>query len=148
MVGIHYSQLYSILLLLLGDTGLYNVSEIQREKEKARELLQQSAIALDLPLPSVASEYYTAEEMVQFRKRKKRKRKEKFKVDDLVSLDSEGVSRDHGSRKRDTVIGNDESMEVDIKPGQWCVIIMLFFKILVMIGNTVTILWLFHFLLP
>ena len=50
------------------------------------------------------------------------------------------MSRDHGSRKRDTVIDNDESMEVDIKPGQWCVIIMLFFLILVMIGNTVTIL--------
>ena len=94
------------------------MSDLQREKERAREVLEQKAIALDLPQLSVASEYYTEEEMVKFRKRKKRKRKEKFKVEDLVSLDNEGGGgdgRDHGSRQRDAI--SDEPMETDIKPG-------------------------------
>ncbi|XP_019850472.1 PREDICTED: U4/U6.U5 tri-snRNP-associated protein 1-like [Amphimedon queenslandica] len=101
----------------LGDTGQYDVGDLQREKERAREVLEQKAIALDLPQLSVASEYYTEEEMVKFRKRKKRKRKEKFKVEDLVSLDNEGGGgdgRDHGSRQRDAI--SDEPMETNIKP--------------------------------
>ena len=105
-------------ILSAGDTGQYDVSDLQREKERAREVLEQKAVALDLPQLSVASEYYTEEEMVKFRKRKKRKRKEKFKVEDLVSLDTEGGGadgRDHGSRQREAV--NDEPMDTDIKPG-------------------------------
>lgn len=107
-----------LLLLLLGDAGDYKVSDLQKEKERSRQLLEQKAITLDIPELSLASEYYTSEEMVQFRKRKKRKKKEKFKVEDLVSLDSQESGRDHGSRHRENE-PMDESvpMETDIKPG-------------------------------
>ena len=60
----------------------------------------------------VASEYYTAEEMVQFKRPKKRRKirkKEKVKADDLLSLESQerssgGASKDHGSRRLATCI--------------------------------------------
>ena len=56
----------------------------------------------------MASEYYTAEEMVQFKRPKKKRKirkKEKLKADDLLPLDSqestsaEAASKDHGSRR-------------------------------------------------
>ena len=64
-------------------------------------------ISLELAPAQVASEYYTAEEMVQFKRPKKRRKirkKEKVKADDLLSLESQepssgGASKDHGSRR-------------------------------------------------
>lgn len=61
-------------------------------------------ISLELAPAQVASEYYTAEEMVQFKRPKKKRKirkKEKVKADDLLSLDpsSGGASKDHGSRR-------------------------------------------------
>ena len=78
-----------------------------------------------MPQGVIASEYYTRDEMVQFKKRKRRKKKEKFKVEDLLPLVNDEESKDHGSRGKPisetenepSEIGN-ESMEVDIKPGQ------------------------------
>lgn len=95
------------------------MGELQKEKEKAREILKQRAITLDLPQLSLASEYYTTEEMVQFRKRKRRKKKDKFKVEDLVTLDSkEDRGPDHGSRQKEPTDSSLEvAMETDIKPG-------------------------------
>ena len=48
----------------------------------------------------VATEYFTSEEMVQFKKVKKRKlrKKGRVKADDLVPLGNEDTSKDHGSR--------------------------------------------------
>lgn len=102
-----------------GDGGSYNVGEIQREKENSRQTLQQKAVTLDLPQLNIASEYYTSEEMVQFRKRKKVKKKEKFKIDDLVALNDE--SKDHGSRKKEPEVSmEEEPMETNaIKPGNY-----------------------------
>ena len=51
----------------------------------------------------IASEYYSTEEMVAFKKPKKRKKlrkKEKVKADDLMPLDAGDEKRDHGSRIR------------------------------------------------
>lgn len=51
----------------------------------------------------MASEYYTSEEMVQFkkvRKKKKLRKVEKVKADDLLPLGPEDTSRDHGARDR------------------------------------------------
>jgi U4/U6.U5 tri-snRNP-associated protein 1 len=64
-------------------------------------------VSLELAPARVASEYYTAEEMVQFKRPKKRRKirkKEKVKADDLLSLESQahssgGASKDHGSRR-------------------------------------------------
>lgn len=76
-------------------------------------------MTLDLVPLSIASEYYTADEMVQFRKRKKRKVKEKFKVDDLVPLGNENGERDHGSRQKPSLDEpGEEPMEIDVKPGK------------------------------
>ncbi len=47
----------------------------------------------------IASEYYTSEEMVQFKRpKKKRKVRKKFKTDDLVPLGDER-NKDHSSRR-------------------------------------------------
>ena len=51
----------------------------------------------------LASEYYSTEEMVAFKKPKKKKKlrkKEKVKADDLLPLDSTDNKKDHGSRRR------------------------------------------------
>ena len=59
-------------------------------------------ISLEVAPARIASEYYTNEEMVQFKKPKKRKlrKKEKFKVDDLLPLSNDRKdSKDHGSRR-------------------------------------------------
>ena len=97
---------------------MYNVSQLQKEKELARHTLEQKAVTLELPQLNIASEYYTNEEMVQFRKRRKIKKKDKFKVEDLVALDDAG--KDHGSRKKEQ---QEEPMETDdIKPGKYSII--------------------------
>lgn len=63
-------------------------------------------MSLELAPAQVASEYYTAEEMVQFKRPKKKRKirkKEKVKADDLLPLESlepsSGASKDHGSRR-------------------------------------------------
>ncbi len=51
----------------------------------------------------VASEYFSTEEMVAFKKPKRRKKlrkKEKVKADDLLPLNSSEDKKDHGSRRR------------------------------------------------
>ena len=50
----------------------------------------------------VASEYFTSEEMVQFKKPKKKRKlrkKEKLKADDLLPLEAIVPSKDHTSRR-------------------------------------------------
>ncbi len=61
-------------------------------------------VSLETGPSQVASEYYTSEEMVQFRKTKKKRKlrkKEKVKADDLLPLGNETAPgmRDHGSRR-------------------------------------------------
>ena len=57
-------------------------------------------ITLEVAPSRLASEYYTREEMVQFKKsgKKKRVRKKKFRADDLLPLPESVASKDHGSR--------------------------------------------------
>ncbi len=109
-----------VLLLLLGQEGTFDAGKLEREREESRRILEQRAIKLELPKPVIASEYYTNEEMVQFKKRKKRKRKEKFKPDELLPLVNEEESKDHGSRKRvvpQESVSEVTEMEVDVSPG-------------------------------
>ena len=109
-----------LYVLLSGQKGTFDAGKLEKEREESRRILEQRAIKLDLPKPVIASEYYTNEEMVQFKKRKKRKRKEKFKPDELLPLVNEEESKDHGSRKRivpEESVSEVTEMEVDVKPG-------------------------------
>ena len=74
-------------------------------------------MSLEYAPAQVASEYYTAEEMVQFKRPKKKRKirkKEKVKADDLLSLESlepsGGTHKDHGSRRFDIVTVIDLSL--------------------------------------
>lgn len=61
--------------------------------------LPASQISLEVAPSQPAMEYYTEEEMVQFRKpRKKKKVRKRLKADDLIPLADERTSRDHASR--------------------------------------------------
>ena len=117
-------------MLTVGDKGTFDVGQLEKEREESKKILEQRAIKLEMPKPVIASEYYTSEEMVQFKKRKRRKKKDKFKSDNLLPLGNEEDTRDHGSRRRQHVTENEndalenknesvdkESMEVDVKPG-------------------------------
>ncbi|XP_070576696.1 U4/U6.U5 tri-snRNP-associated protein 1-like isoform X2 [Ptychodera flava] len=75
--------------------------EHDREMEKIRQELKQNAFqTLDIAAPSLATEYYTHEEMTAFKKPKKRRRKiRKLKAEDLVP-EVDSTSEDHGSRSR------------------------------------------------
>lgn len=60
-------------------------------------------VTLETGPTHLASEYFTSEEMVSFKKPKKRKKvrkKEKVKADDLLPLGDDDLSKDHGSRSR------------------------------------------------
>ncbi|XP_053211924.1 U4/U6.U5 tri-snRNP-associated protein 1-like [Panonychus citri] len=95
-------------------------SSMDREKEAEliREKLRQQAgvISLDTPSFKVASEYYTEEELVKFKKPKKiraklKKGKRKNISESIISYDS---SDDHGSRKnRTTATETAAPMEID-----------------------------------
>ncbi len=80
-----------------------------------------------MPKSVVASEYYTSDEMVQFKKRKRRKKKDKFQPDNLVPLGNEEETKDHGSRRRRVLenetsenkseLVEEEQMDVDVQSG-------------------------------
>ena len=91
---------------------MYDVGKLEKEKEESKRLLHQKAIGLDLPPAVIASEYYTTDEMTQFKKRKKKKRKERFKIDDILPLGNDDEGKDHGSRQKDDMETGNQSMEV------------------------------------
>ncbi|XP_016377002.1 U4/U6.U5 tri-snRNP-associated protein 1-like [Sinocyclocheilus rhinocerous] len=77
--------------------------ERERELQAIRENLRNQAQSLDMPVLTLASEYYTPQEMVGFKKtkckvKKIRKKEKILKVDDL--LVDEMRSSDFGSRSR------------------------------------------------
>ncbi|OQR67454.1 hypothetical protein BIW11_13517 [Tropilaelaps mercedesae] len=87
--------------------GVNKEERRQQELEAIRNKLQQKQKeSLVLPLPELARDYMTADEMASFKKPKKKVRKirkrEMLKADDLLPLDDEpaGGSGDHGSRRQ------------------------------------------------
>ena len=73
------------------ETGGEYSEEANREKELARirhKLKLQNTVSLTGPAPSVASDYYTEQEMVSFKKPKKTKKvkKKMLKADDLLAM--------------------------------------------------------------
>lgn len=84
-------------------TGGYVEGERERELQAIRETLHNQAQSLQMPALMIASEYYTPEEMVGFKKTKRRvkkiRKKEKLSLPDELRLD-DTRSSDFGSRAR------------------------------------------------
>ncbi len=108
---------------VLGESGEVDTAE-ERERALIKERLRAKGLTLESTPSTVASEYYTAEEMVQFRKpRKKKKIRKRLKADDLLAMGDDSLkdrgSRDHGSRHSQREEGggkerggDEEAMEV------------------------------------
>ncbi|GAA6235001.1 U4/U6.U5 tri-snRNP-associated protein 1 [Lates japonicus] len=84
-------------------TGGFADGERERELQAMREALRNQAQSLEMPALAIASEYYTPQEMVGFKKTKRRvkkiRKKEKQTVAD-ESLLNDTRSSDFGSRTR------------------------------------------------
>nr|XP_042895222.1 U4/U6.U5 tri-snRNP-associated protein 1 isoform X2 [Parasteatoda tepidariorum] len=81
-----------------------NSSFVSKEQELElirMKLKQQNEMSLEMPDMKIANEYYTPEDMVQFRKPKKKKkiRRNILKADDLLGNTMEEAERDFGSRR-------------------------------------------------
>lgn len=83
--------------------GGFADGERERELQAMKESLRNQAQSLEMPALTIASEYYTPQEMVGFKKTKRRvkkiRKKEKQSVADDLSLD-DTRSSDFGSRTR------------------------------------------------
>ncbi|KAK3524318.1 hypothetical protein QTP70_027872 [Hemibagrus guttatus] len=83
--------------------GGYASGDRERELQAIKDTLRNQAQSLDMPVLTVASEYYTPQEMVGFKKTKRRvkkirKREKPINAEDLLADDSR--STDFGSRSR------------------------------------------------
>lgn len=85
------------------NAGGFADGERERELQAMREALRNQAQSLDMPALTIASEYYTPQEMVSFKKTKRRvkkiRKKEKVTAADELMLD-DTRSSDFGSRSR------------------------------------------------
>uniref|UniRef100_A0A6I8SAK9 SART1, U4/U6.U5 tri-snRNP-associated protein 1 n=1 Tax=Xenopus tropicalis TaxID=8364 RepID=A0A6I8SAK9_XENTR len=77
----------------------------EKELQNIRESLHSQAHTLELPQSKLASEYYTPEEMVSFKKTKRRvkkirKREKVVRADDLLNINHDTRETDFGSRSR------------------------------------------------
>uniref|UniRef100_A0AAZ1Y3H6 Spliceosome associated factor 1, recruiter of U4/U6.U5 tri-snRNP n=1 Tax=Oreochromis aureus TaxID=47969 RepID=A0AAZ1Y3H6_OREAU len=85
------------------NTGGFADGERERELQAMKEMLRNQAQSLEMPALSIASEYYTPQEMVGFKKTKRRvkkiRKKEKTSTADDLHLD-DTRSSDFGSRTR------------------------------------------------
>lgn len=85
------------------NTGGFADGERERELQAMREALRNQAQSLEMPALTIASEYYTPQEMVGFKKTKRRvkkiRKKEKQTAADELLLD-DTRSSDFGSRTR------------------------------------------------
>ncbi|XP_030596074.1 U4/U6.U5 tri-snRNP-associated protein 1 [Archocentrus centrarchus] len=85
------------------NTGGFADGERERELQAMKEMLRNQAQSLEMPALTIASEYYTPQEMVSFKKTKRRvkkiRKKEKTLVADELVLD-DTRSSDFGSRAR------------------------------------------------
>lgn len=85
------------------NTGGFADGERERELQAMKEMLRNQAQSLEMPALTIASEYYTPQEMVSFKKTKRRvkkiRKKEKTSFADELVLD-DTRSSDFGSRAR------------------------------------------------
>jgi U4/U6.U5 tri-snRNP-associated protein 1 len=69
----------------LGELGDVDTSK-EREAQIVKMRLQSQALTLEQAPAKIASEYFTKDEMVQFRKPKRKKKVRKLKADDLLGI--------------------------------------------------------------
>nr|XP_046274621.1 U4/U6.U5 tri-snRNP-associated protein 1 [Scatophagus argus] len=102
------------------NVGGFADGERERELQAMREALHAQAQSLEMPALTIASEYYTPQEMVSFKKTKRRvkkiRKKEKQTVADelMMTLADDTRSSDFGSRTRGRgrKEGNEDGEEV------------------------------------
>ncbi|KAM3918325.1 U4/U6.U5 tri-snRNP-associated protein 1 isoform 2-T3 [Leptodactylus fuscus] len=96
----------------------------EKELQNIRQTLHNQAQSLELPAMRIASEYYTSEEMVSFKKTKRRvkkiRKKEKSALDDnLLLMKPDTRANDFGSRTRGRgrkhIDSDDEGQDVELK---------------------------------
>lgn len=95
----------------------------EKELQNIRETLHNQAQSLDLPAMKIASEYFTPDEMVSFKKTKRRvkkiRKKDKSLTDELMLMKPDTRKNDFGSRVRGRgrkrVGSDDEEHEVTLK---------------------------------
>lgn len=89
--------------------------EVKPTEQELREKMKQSLVTLGDDSNKIASDYYTSEEMAQFKKKKHRKvRGKALKVDDLMDIAEN--SADHGSRMNRNVKAENDANSAT-KPG-------------------------------
>ncbi|XP_063294659.1 U4/U6.U5 tri-snRNP-associated protein 1 [Pelobates fuscus] len=95
----------------------------EKELQNIRESLHKQAQTLELPGMKIASEYFSPEEMVSFKKTKRkvkkiRKKEKSVRVEDLLVMGSSTRENDYGSRVRGRgrrrVEQSDEEPEVEL----------------------------------
>ncbi|XP_068445420.1 U4/U6.U5 tri-snRNP-associated protein 1 [Clinocottus analis] len=106
------------------NTGGFADGEREREIQAMREALRNQAQSLDMPALSIASEYYTSQEMVGFKKTKPRVRKirkkekpmvaDDLRIDDTRSTDFGSRTRGRGRKKLEEVV--EEVTEETVTP--------------------------------
>ena len=103
---------------VIGNQGFFSEDQ-QKEMQKAkiREKLmakKASVVSLETPELKVASDYYTEEEVVKFKKPKKKKKvkRKMLKADDLLPLDDSGVKSEPNDNKGSLPMDLDD----DVKP--------------------------------
>ncbi|XP_037621325.1 U4/U6.U5 tri-snRNP-associated protein 1 [Sebastes umbrosus] len=97
------------------NTGGFADGEREREIQAMREALHNQAQTLDMPALTIASEYYSPQEMVGFKKTKRRVRKirkkekqtaaDELRIDDTRSTDFGSRTRGRGRKKLDEESG-------------------------------------------
>eukprot|EP00112_Aurelia_sp_Birch-Aquarium-sp1_P016841 Seg385.12 transcript_id=Seg385.12/GoldUCD/mRNA.D3Y31 product="U4/U6.U5 tri-snRNP-associated protein 1" protein_id=Seg385.12/GoldUCD/D3Y31 len=88
------------------------------ELERIRKNLQAQQVTLAVSAPQIAKDYYTQEEMVQFKKpRKKRKvrKREVVKADDLLPLADERRQELSSRKKLKSILKNKQNTEEDME---------------------------------
>ena len=102
----------------LGFSAANRANELEMIRMKLKQ--EEGRISLEGPKPQLATEYYTEEEMVKFKKPKKKIKKvlrKKDKTDDPTDLITDiSSSADHGSRKKRNREQIDEQVKVKEEP--------------------------------
>lgn len=104
-------------------TGGFADGEREKELQAMRDMLRNQAQTLEMPALAIASEYYTPQEMVGFKKTKRRvkkiRKKEKQNLDELLD---DTRSTDFGSRSRGRGLkqaGDGDGEEVKEEGKKW-----------------------------
>ena len=88
----HYVSLCYVCTIFIIFKIIFFTSYLQRRREEIRKkLAKRNVESLEMPQHKVASDYYTEEEVVQFKKPKKKKKvkRKMLKADDLLALNND-----------------------------------------------------------